>query len=200
MRIRVALLGGDTLSDATEVLVRAFSGYPFLERCFSGAAESQEAMRRRLFSYALRYRMTTGIPALVAMDGDEVVGASTLRVPDGPEMPDTFKAEWETIESLCQPEGVELFSRYDEAEIAFPGPAVYVVAIGVDPSRHGQGVGRALLDAAFQLAMRHPLAKGLALDTHASENVEKYQRLGFTLVEERDLLGMPNWYFWKSPR
>lgn len=144
--------------------------------------------------------MTTGIPALVAMDGDEVVGASTLRIPDGPEMPDTFKEEWETIESLCQPEGVELFSLYDDTEIAFPGPAVYVVAIGVDPARQGQGVGRELLDAAFDLAMRHPLAQGLALDTHAAENVEKYQRLGFSLVEERDLLGIPNWYFWRSLR
>lgn len=155
-------------------------------------------MRWRLFSYALRYRIATGIPALVAMDGNDVVGATTLRIPDGPEMPDSFKAEWETIESLCQPEGVELFSRYDDAEVAFPGPSVYVVAIGVDPARQGMGVGRVLLDAAFDLAIRHPLAQGLALDTHAAENVEKYQRLGFSLVEERDLLGMPNWYFWRS--
>ncbi len=197
MSVRIALLGEDTLSDATEVLVRAFAGYPFLERCFSGAAESQVAMRRRLFSYALRYRIATGIPALVALDGDDVVGAATLLVPDGPEMSDAFKAEWEIIESLCTLEGVELFRRYDEAEIAFPGPAVYVVAIGVDPSLHGQGVGRLLLDAALDLARRHPLAEGLALDTHAVENVEKYKRLGFEIVVETDLLGIPNWYFWK---
>lgn len=197
MTLRVALLAEDTLAEAAEVLTVAFEDYPFLERCFTGAAEPQSAMRRRLFTYALKYRVSTGIPALVAMDGDEVIGVATLRIPDSPEMPDEFKSGWEKIQALITLEARELFQAYDDADIQFPGPAVYVVAIGVLPDRHGQGVGRLLLDSVSRLAESHPTAEGVGLDTHAPENVDKYLKLGFELVCQTDLRGTPNWYFWR---
>lgn len=44
--------------------------------------------------------------------------------------------------------------------------------------------------------MSLPGVNGVALDTHDAANVPKYLKLGFELIAERDLLGMPNWYFW----
>lgn len=151
-----------------------------------------------MFDYALRYRLAMGMPALIAIEGESVVGTATLRPPNSPEVPEEFSRRWEEIRDLCSPEGRASLDAYGKVEVEFPGPHFYIVAIGTEPSRHGTGIGRKLIDAAVELATAHPEARGLALDTHDPQNVVKYRRLGFEVVEEVDLLGMPNWYLWRA--
>ena len=74
-----------------------------------------------------------------------------------------------------------------------PEPHWYVSALGVDPHRHGEGFGSAL--------MKHGIARAdggeasIYLETEAEENVGFYQHLGFEVVEMITLRGLdiPMW-------
>jgi GNAT superfamily N-acetyltransferase len=59
--------------------------------------------------------------------------------------------------------------------------------VAVDPSRQGEGIGRALLAFAEAEARRHSLDR-LTLYTHEkmSENLELYARLGYSVDERRE--------------
>lgn len=96
--------------------------------------------------------------------------------------------------------GRNLFEAYDQVqdETRPKEPHLYVAAIGVSADAQGRGVGKSLLSRVHELSASLPGVRGVALDTHDEANVPKYLKLGFELIAERDLLGMPNWYFWNQ--
>lgn len=180
------------------MLADAFEGYPFLERAFEGAKLDQAEMRRLMFRVATTFRVGTGRPGLVAVEGDQVVGAATLTKSDD-ERADSDQDYWAPLLEAMAPSGLEIFDAYDatQAQFRVEEPHLYVVAIGVRPELQGHGVGRALLDGAGNVA-RELGYRWVALDTHEPANVPKYERLGFENLGVGDVLGMPNWFFRKA--
>lgn len=176
----------------------AFRDYPLGVRAFEGARLPRPEMLRRMFGFAIGYRLETGIPCFVDLRNGEVVGVATLSVPEGPQIPDSYDRIWEEIEADMAPEGVALFERYDELQKAVrpAEPHVYLVAIGVRPELQGQGIGRGLVEAVRSFAAGMPGVNGVALDTHDEMNVAKYEKLGFRVIAEQDLLGMRTWHLW----
>jgi GNAT superfamily N-acetyltransferase len=203
--LEIALLTGDKGArlgpKAAEVLASAFANYPFLARAFEGSQLPRDQMLRKMFGIAIDYRLALDIPAFVAVEKGRVVGAATVSIPDSPELPLEFQAQWEDLGKHVAPEGRALFEAYEElqGECKPSEPHLYLVAVGVLREAQGLGVGRALISAVQGLASRMPGVCGVALDTHDSGNVSKYQRMGFRLIAERDLLGMPTWFFWDQP-
>lgn len=67
-------------------------------------------------------------------------------------------------------------------EAAMPGPHHYLMTLGVDPPRQGQGIGGALL----QPALAQADAEGLScyLETETREDVRFYLRHGFRVLVE----------------
>jgi ribosomal protein S18 acetylase RimI-like enzyme len=76
-------------------------------------------------------------------------------------------------------------------------PHWYLGSLGVDPDHHGRGVGTALL--------RHWLARadddgtGVYLETDLLENVGFYERMGFVVVQEAEILGIRVWCMHRPP-
>ena len=66
-------------------------------------------------------------------------------------------------------------------------PHIYLIMIGVDPDKQGQGLGSALIRPLLNLAQ----AKGypVYLETHGEDNVAIYQGLGFSVVSKDTLPG-----------
>jgi GNAT superfamily N-acetyltransferase len=64
--------------------------------------------------------------------------------------------------------------------------------LAVDTHLQGQGIGSALLgDYCASLDARGTLGY---LETDKAENVTLYERHGFTVVGEAEVLGVPNWF------
>lgn len=63
----------------------------------------------------------------------------------------------------------------------------YIILLGVDPNKQGQGYGKRLMVPVLKLAEE----KGLAcyLETHGEKNVSFYNKLGFKVVSEDVLPG-----------
>ncbi|MHC4792501.1 MAG: GNAT family N-acetyltransferase [Planctomycetota bacterium] len=69
---------------------------------------------------------------------------------------------------------------------------------GVLPERQGQGIGSQLLT--YFCEQVDQLGMAAYLETDKPENVRLYQRFGFEVTSEAPVLGMPNWFMWRSPR
>lgn len=69
---------------------------------------------------------------------------------------------------------------------------------GVLPERQRQGIGSQLLT--YFCAHVDRLGAAAYLETDMPENLRLYQRFGFTVTAEAPVLGVPNWFMWRSPR
>lgn len=85
------------------------------------------------------------------------------------------------------------WSRRDPTE-----PHWHLGPVAVDPHLQGQGIGGAMLAAFCQ---RMDDCRTLSyLETDKSENVRFYQKFGFTVIAEAEVLGVPNWFMSRPPR
>jgi len=71
-------------------------------------------------------------------------------------------------------------------------PHWHLGPVAVDSPLQGQGVGGALL-AAFCARMDEGRTLSY-LETDKAENVRFYQKYGFTVIGEAEVLGVPNWF------
>ncbi len=69
---------------------------------------------------------------------------------------------------------------------------------GVLPERQRQGIGSQLLTYFYEHVDR--LGMAAYLETDKSENVRLYQRFNFEVTSELPVLGVPNWFMWRSPQ
>ncbi len=69
---------------------------------------------------------------------------------------------------------------------------------GVLPERQGQGIGSQLLTYFCEHVDR--LGMAAYLETDKPENVRLYQRFNFEITSEAPVLGVPNWFMWRSPQ
>jgi ribosomal protein S18 acetylase RimI-like enzyme len=75
-------------------------------------------------------------------------------------------------------------------------PHWHLGPVAVDPCFQGQGIGSAMLTA----FCTHMDAYGAFsyLETDRSENVHFYQKFGFVVVAEAEVMGVPNWFMSRS--
>jgi len=76
----------------------------------------------------------------------------------------------------------------------------YLLMIGVDPSRQHAGIGTALIEQGMRRADTQALP--CYLETHVELNVRYFQKHGFCVVEEAELLkgGPHNWAMVRYPQ
>ena len=76
-------------------------------------------------------------------------------------------------------------------------PHLHLGPIGVAPQAQRQGVGTALM----RCYLEHLRAEKLPgyLETDKPENLEFYEKFGFVVEHEEELIGAPTWYMWREP-
>lgn len=77
-------------------------------------------------------------------------------------------------------------------------PHWHVAPVAVDPPTQGMGFGSALLE---EFCARADGARTMSwLETDKPQNVRLYERFGFEVTEEMDILGAHNWWMRREPR
>ncbi len=79
-----------------------------------------------------------------------------------------------------------------------PTPHWYLLAIGVEPSRQGEGIGGALLEPALSRADTD--GKLCYLETQTERNVKFYERHGFAVTSVGEPRGLRVWTMLREPR
>jgi ribosomal protein S18 acetylase RimI-like enzyme len=117
---------------------------------------------------------------LVARDSAGIHGAAMGYATTHPPWPRPLSDEWDRFE-VGIPGFAERMAVYDTiAARARPSePHYYLGVIGVDPRRHGQGIGMKLLEAFCDISVGDPLSVGVYLETAEASNLAFYRRAGF---------------------
>ena len=191
--VEVRKYSADRLDECVTLLANAFVTNPLHLAAFGAGRVDQN---RLFFRIGLR-QMFLG-QAFVALV-DSVIGgyvhfnASPHCLPAPEEVPLAVATLLKPLGEAI-PQVVRWYSRWcrldpDEAHIHL-GP------IGVAPALQRQGVGTALMRH-YVAHLARENAAGY-LETDRRENVEFYQKFGFTVQREEELLGTPIWYMWRA--
>lgn len=173
---------------ATACGAEAFAADPLMHYFFGASPHGVRAATADFFSLLMRVRLALGMPALVAREGDEIVGLVMGYDTAPPEWPGDLTREWEAFEAGIPGVG-DRFEAYEGiADAHRPGsPHHYLGVIGVDPRVQGRGVGRELLDAFCALSAADPRSHGVYLETGNPASLAFYLRNGFVLCGEGPL-------------
>jgi ribosomal protein S18 acetylase RimI-like enzyme len=74
----------------------------------------------------------------------------------------------------------------------------YLEYIGVMPGCQGQGIGTCLCQALLHKADQEHV--GCYLETANPRTIPLYQRLGFRMLREREILAVRMWFMWRDPK
>lgn len=98
------------------------------------------------------------------------------------------------------PRGLRITEHMEALHRRFaPTPHVYLYLLGVDPTRQGQGLGSALLEAGLARCDRE--RRRVYLETARADNVVFYQRHGFKLELAAEHREFPTfWCMTREPR
>lgn len=164
-------------------IARAFYDYVIPRRGFAASPGRYEDWVDRLMREVVMRRRLSGIPVLVAEVEGRPVGVAILNF-DNVEQPPASIALFEKFVEDSGPESRAFFESFFAVVDAFPFPTpnLYVSMLGVDPDYQRRGIGRALLEAAHEIARETPGCQGLCLDTESAANVALYESCGFHVV------------------
>jgi GNAT superfamily N-acetyltransferase len=152
---------------------------------------------RLFFRIGLR-QMFTG-QAFVARVNGQVLGyvhfnASPYCLPAPEEIPTVAATVLKPL-GVAIPNVINWFARW--CHLDPDEPHVHLGPIGVAPGLQKRGVGTALMNHYIEY-LRQEQSAGY-LETDRPENVEFYQKFGFVVRHEEQLIGATTWYMWRRP-
>ena len=74
-------------------------------------------------------------------------------------------------------------------------PHYYLEYVGVEPSMQGSGLGSMLLK--YLTTQADKAQVGCYLETATRKNLPLYQRFGFQVIYEDEIIGLPAWFMWR---
>lgn len=133
----------------------------------------------------------------VKKDG-KVAGVSLTYPPQAP--PPSPEALEKLGEELIRIGGPVVVARYQEMSSVFPPPTephIHPSQIGVDTLLQGQGHGSTLLDDIVREADERGI--GAYLNTFNLKNLSLYERFGFQIIAQKEVIGVQAWGMWRPP-
>jgi GNAT superfamily N-acetyltransferase len=146
------------------------------------------------------FRVFKAQTPLCALDGETIVGATGI-APAGTCQP-TFRQQIGLLPVMIAMgprtaprvgKWLKAWADRDPAE-----PHSHLGPLAVDGHLQGRGIGSQIL-AEYCRRLDDSDTVGY-LETDKKENVPLYSRYGFDLVEEADVIGVPNWFMRRPPR
>ena len=195
------LLERSQQAQAAQMFARAFRADPVYSVLFPDHAEREQSLQRlfgAVTGYSLVYGLvhTTpdleGVACWLAPGKTEVTPWGMLRTGFGlaravarfnPRARRDFQAALNYMD--------EIHKRL------VPGPHWYLWALGVEPGKHGQGIGSRLLQPVLARASQEGLP--CYLETEAEANVAFYQKHGFRVMSDGQVPG-PGYRIWTMLR
>lgn len=193
-------LDSQMLDTATTTLARAFQDDPMFEWIFPDAVPREKdltSLNRVAVKYGLRYGRATQsdagrcvaiwLPPNQSMSMGRMARSGMLATP--------FQVGFRPMAKFAGANGV--MDKVHKRHVTQPHWQLLIV--GVDPSLQGQGRGSAIVQEGLEQADRAALP--CYLDTSKEANLQFYEKLGFTIVEEAVLGkgGPPAWGMLRHP-
>jgi GNAT superfamily N-acetyltransferase len=76
-------------------------------------------------------------------------------------------------------------------------PHFYLEYLGVEPEQQGKAIGSSILQVLTQMGDDKQV--GCYLENANPRNLPFYQRFGFQVIQNKDIIDIPTWFMWRSP-
>jgi GNAT superfamily N-acetyltransferase len=199
-RITPARLGNSNYYEAACVLGRAFQDDPMVVAVFR-ELPAHERVRRLIgaFTPELIICIKKGLPLYIG-DQDSIVAAAVIYPPGS--YPLSASDQLRMISRVISVDGFYGLGRWLKILSVFSLlhpklPHYYLEYLGVEPSWTGMGLGSAILKFITEKADSEQT--GIYLENANSRNNPLYQRFGFKITRQRDILGTRFWFMWRDP-
>lgn len=193
MEILIEKYNATELESVLSLLANAFVTSPLHVSAFGPRRMDQN---RLFFRIGLRH-MFNGQAFIASVDGKTHgyvhFSASPYCLPPPEEIPNAMAALLKPL-GEASPRVIAWFARWchlDPVE-----PHIHLGPIGVAPELQGQGVGTALMNRYIEHLTQENIAG--YLETDKPENVKFYEKFGFAVQLEEQLIGTPTWYMWRE--
>jgi GNAT superfamily N-acetyltransferase len=199
--LKVTHLDRSTLSDAVDVLARAFTKDPMANYMLEISNISLDESLKALFVFSCEVRLLLDWPLLgIWVDNDQLAGVAGITVPGNVEWPEALQVVYENLKKQIGSQAISRLETYSQiADTNRPSEPHYQLGmIGVDPKYQGQGCGGKLLDVVTEMSESHPDSTGVWLDTENPRNVPYYQRFGYEIKAHSTLDGIDVWGMFRS--
>ncbi len=197
---RVEVLTPARLPEAAALLGRAFQHDPVTAAILPRVSpETRQGKLAAMFEEMLALNAQENDPVGIVEKGS-VLAAAILHRPGT--FPRPLATElgllWRVIRKVG-PQGLGRFIRWSVRSATHhpPTPHYYLETLGVEPTLQGQGLGSALLQAIA--AQLDASATECRLETANPRNVVLYERFGFEVVKQEQILGADVRFMRRSP-
>ncbi len=186
--------------EAAHVLSRAFIDDPVSVVVYRGFSAGKRVRALNVdFSAELLVCLRRGWPVQVN-DGDTTLGAAVIYPPGAYPLP--VSTQWWLLIKSMIGNGfydIRLWMKWlGEVEKHHPSEGHYYLEyIGVEPAKQGRGVGSAILRHLTDAADKEKV--GCYLENANPYNLPVYQRHGFQVVDEQEIIGVKTWFMWREP-
>ncbi len=194
----VSVVTRQTCQEAAEVL-----GCAFVDEPVSLAIYKQFSPEKRFrnltvdFLAEMEICIRYGCP-LQIIDNGKVAAAAILYQPGGYPLPWLVQARL-LMKSILGHDFYDirpwLHWLKEIDEIHPQDPHYYIEYLGVLPEYQGQGLGSTILQ--FITARADEVNSGCFLETASPRNVPLYQRYGFEILAEKQIIGLNTWFMWR---
>jgi GNAT superfamily N-acetyltransferase len=197
LRLEIDDLPPSDVEEAVGVLARGMRDNPLHVAAFGDDPERRVRVLFRMFGDL--FRVMTAYEAIVARNEGTIVGVAG-HAEEGGCMPSTVqKLRLAPGLLAIGLRGARLAGRWmGEWSARDPAdPHSHFGPFAVDAHLQRQGIGSVLL---AEYCKRFDSASRLGyLETDRPENVPLYERFGFRVVDEAEVIGVPNWFMRRDP-
>jgi ribosomal protein S18 acetylase RimI-like enzyme len=185
---------------AARVLGRAFVDEPVSVVVYKDfSADRRLRALTHDFTAEVKLCVRKGYPLQVNEDG-EVVASAVIYPPGTYPLPTAD--QWVLLIKSILGNGmydIRVNMRWlDEIDKVHPDePHFYLEYLGVEPQQQGKGLGSIILQHLINKADDEHV--GCYLENADPRNIPFYQRFGFQVISEKEILGIPSWFMWRPP-
>ena len=192
-RLQIGAIGEAEIEEVLDVVSRGMRDNPQHVAAFGEDPETRRRLFRRLISAAFSTRDLSH--TLVARREDGVIVGVCGMLPPGECAPD-LRQQLRLLPTLLSlgprvagrlMRWLSAWQRYDPGERHW-----HLGPLAVDAHLQGEGVGSRMMQV-FCVRM-DAAGEDAYLETDKPINVRFYERFGFEVVGEEDVLGVPNWF------
>lgn len=182
--MHIRQLNTDEIAAATDVLVDAFTGYPYFDYVLGDSGNNYQHHLNLLNTFYSRARFARDEYVLGLFDEARLAGVALVGIADGRTTPENLDpvrdAIWAEIGGQAKDRDKEFEAVCSRFEL--PQPRMLLDMLAVRRADHGRGFGRALLEATHKLSSEWPGSVGVSLTTETPTNVKLYQHFGYEVV------------------
>ena len=186
---------------AAQVLGRAFMDDPVSDAVYKNFSTDKRVRALTVDFFAeVSLCIRKGYPLQVNDDG-KVVAAAVIYPPRA--YPLSASDQWMLLIKSILGNGFYDFRPWmkwlEEVDKVHPDkPHYYLEYLGVEPAQQGKGLGSTILQHLIHKADEECV--GCYLENANPRNISVYQRFGFQVISEREIIGIPAWFMWRPPR